>query len=169
VLSVRPDMLPALGVAGSRRLSQLPRHACCWLAVGEQPGVAAVVRSMMGMSQVLRGDLPPVIPDDVDDPVVVKAQGVVTLPRRVNWSRTDPTYDLSDRRQRARVYEQVLREGAAEDVRYFIDIDELIDLWDELVLPPAVSRAWIDWLARHRNVRLHDCRERIGAPRRDSR
>jgi hypothetical protein len=33
----------------------------------------------------------------------------VTPPRRINRSRTDPTYDLTDRRQRVRVYEQVLR------------------------------------------------------------
>ena len=118
------------------------------------------MRSIGGMSQVARGDVPPEIPDDVDDPRVEKARGIVTLPRRVNWTRSDPTYDLSDRRQRARVYEQVLREGTAEDVRYFIDVDLLIDVWDELVLPPAVSRAWIDWLARNRNVRVQDCRVR---------
>lgn len=120
------------------------------------------VRSINGMTKVvLRGDVPPQIPADVDAPAVRKASGVVTLPRRVNWSRVDPTYDLGDRRQRARVYEQVLREGTAEDVRYFIDVDELIDLWDELVLPPAVSQAWIQWLAEHRQVRVHDCRARV--------
>jgi hypothetical protein len=103
----------------------------------------------------------PEIPDDVDDSTVEKARRVVTLPRRINWSRTDPTYNLADRQQRIRVYEQVLREGSATDVRYFIDVDELIDLWDDLVLPPAVSYAWIDWLARHRNVTVQDCRARI--------
>ena len=117
------------------------------------------------MPHPLRGDVPPEIPDDVDDPAVDKARGVVTLPRRVSWSRTDPTYDLSDRRERARVYEQVLREGTTDDVRYLIDIDELIDLWDELVLPPAVSRAWIDWLARHRGVSVQDCRTRARGER----
>lgn len=119
------------------------------------------MRSIGAMTNVLRRDVPPQIPDDVDDPAVPKASGVVTLPRRVNWSHADPTYDLTDRRQRARVYEQVLREGTAEDVRYYIDIDGLIDLWDELVLPPAVSRAWIQWLARHRQVRVQDCRARV--------
>ncbi len=64
------------------------------------------------------------------------------------------------------MYEQVLREGTAADVRYFIDIDELIDLWDELVLPPAVSRAWIDWLAKHRDVVMRDCHERVRDQRR---
>jgi hypothetical protein len=115
----------------------------------------------MTEAQVLRGDVPPEIPDDIDDPTVAKARGVVTLPLRVNWSRTDPTYDLSDRRQRARVYEQVLREGTAADVRHVIDVDELIDLWDELVLPRAVSKAWIDWLAQHRKVALRDCRKSV--------
>ena len=65
----------------------------------------------MSEASVLRRDLPPEIPDDVDDPAVVKAHGVVTLPLRVNWRSADPTYDLSDRWQRVRVYEQVLREG----------------------------------------------------------
>ena len=113
------------------------------------------------MAQVLRRDVVPEIPDDVDDPAVDKARGRVTLPRRVNWSRTDPTYDLSDRRQRARVYEQVLREGTADDIRYFIDVDDLIDVWDELVLPPAVSKVWIEWLAAHRDVVVRDCRDRV--------
>jgi hypothetical protein len=58
------------------------------------------VRSIDGMAQAIRGDVPPEIPDDVDDPTVRKARGVVTMPRRVSWSRTDPTYDLSDQRQR---------------------------------------------------------------------
>lgn len=125
------------------------------------------VRTIEGMEQarLSRGDVPPEIPDDVDDPTVPKARGVVTLPRWINWSRSDPTYDLDDRRQRARVYEQVLREGTSDDVRYYIDVDALLDLWNELVLPPAVSRAWIDWFAQHRGVALQDCRARARARR----
>jgi hypothetical protein len=65
------------------------------------------------------------------------------------------------------VYEQVLREGTAADVRHFIDIDELIDLWDDLILPPAVSKAWINWLIRHRNVTVRDCRTRARDQRHD--
>jgi hypothetical protein len=42
----------------------------------------------------------------------------------------------------------VLREGTEDDVRYFVDIDVLLDLWDELVLPPTVRQAWADWFAR---------------------
>lgn len=58
-------------------------------------------------------------------------------------------YDLSDRGDRVRVYEQVLREGNADDVRRFIDVEELIALWDDLVLPPYVRRAWAAWFRRH--------------------
>lgn len=75
------------------------------------------------------------VPDDADDPEIVKASGLVTLPLHVRWSGPPKTYDLSRRADRARVYEQVLREGADDDVRTFIDVDELLALWDDLVLP----------------------------------
>ena len=51
---------------------------------------------------------------------------------------------------RARVYEQVLGEGTDDDVRYYVDADQLRELFDELVLPPPVRRAWARWLRRHR-------------------
>jgi hypothetical protein len=121
----------------------------------------------MTQPHALRRDLPPEIPDDVDAPGLSKARGVTTLPVRVNWSEADPTYDLDDRRQRALVYEQVLTEGTADDVRRFIVVDELIELWDELVLPAAVSTAWIAWLREHRGVEARDWRDRASSvPRR---
>ena len=61
-------------------------------------------------------------------------------------------YDLADRRDRARVYEQVLREGTEDDVRRYIVVDDLIDLWDDLVLPRTVSQRWAAWLLEHRGV-----------------
>jgi hypothetical protein len=85
------------------------------------------------------------VPDDVDHPAISKATGRVVLPRHIRWSgRAD--YDLSDRRDRISVYEQVLTEGTADDVRYFIDVDQLVDMWDELVLSPHVRAAWDAWL-----------------------
>ncbi|MEX2621968.1 MAG: hypothetical protein WD250_17280 [Egibacteraceae bacterium] len=114
----------------------------------------------MDKAVTTRRDVAPEIPDDLNARGSVKARGVVRLPRRVNWSETDPTYDLADRRQRALVYEQVLSEGTAEDVRSFIDVDDLVDLWEELVLPRAVSQAWIAWIAQRRGVVLVDWRER---------
>ena len=75
----------------------------------------------------------------------VLASGRIQLPLHVRWSDPPKTYDLDDRRDRALVYEQILREGTAEDVLCFIDVDELIDLWDDLVLPRFVRRAWAEW------------------------
>lgn len=121
---------------------------------------------VMANAPLLRRDLPPEIPDDVDAPGTPKARGVVRLPLRVNWSDADPTYDLDDRHDRARVYEQVLAEGTAEDVRHFIDVDQLIDLWDELMLPRAVASAWSAWLATHRGVHVNDWREALRQARR---
>ena len=67
------------------------------------------------------------------------------LPIHVRWSGAPKTYDLDIRQGRIRVYEQVLREGTADDVRLYVDIDELIQLWDELVLPRPVRQAWAGW------------------------
>ncbi|MDP2233322.1 MAG: cell wall-binding repeat-containing protein, partial [Actinomycetota bacterium] len=40
-------------------------------------------------------------------------------------------------------------EGNADDICRFIDVEELIALWDDLVLPPYVRRAWAAWFRRH--------------------
>lgn len=94
----------------------------------------------------------PAVPEDLDTAEAEKAAGVVELPLHIRWSGQRRVYDLGDRRDRARVYEQVLREGNDADVRRFIRGDDLVDLWDELVLPRQVCRAWADWLWRHRGV-----------------
>jgi hypothetical protein len=44
--------------------------------------------------------------------------------------------------------------GTEDDVRYFIDADALLRLWDELVLPTHVRRAWASWFERHRALDL---------------
>src|ERR1035441_8093778 len=83
---------------------------------------------------------PVAVPEDVDDPDLPKATGVVTLPFHVRWSEPSLAYDLGQRAARLRVYEQVLREGTDDDVRTYVDVDQLLDLFDDLVLPPNVRR-----------------------------
>ena len=75
-----------------------------------------------------------------------KARGRVELPLHIRWSGPPVAYDLDDRADRARVYEQVLREGTEDDVRFYVEEDHLLELWDELVLPPAVREAWRPWI-----------------------
>lgn len=93
---------------------------------------------------------PVAVPADLDDPTLGKASGRVELPLHIRWSGPPLIYDLDDRADRARVYEQVLREGTEDDVRFYIDLEKLADLFDELVLPPAVRRAWAERLRRRR-------------------
>ena len=71
-----------------------------------------------------------------------RALATVELPVHLNWSDRGRRYDLRDRRQRARVYELVLREGLPADVLVYVDGALLVDLWDELVLPLAIRTAW---------------------------
>jgi hypothetical protein len=72
------------------------------------------------------------------------ALATVQLPLHLNWSQPGRRFDLADRRDRARVYEIVLREGGPDDVLAYVDGVLLTDLWDELVLPRDVRAAWSD-------------------------
>lgn len=94
------------------------------------------------------------IPERVDDPSVSKASGMVELPLHISWSGTSRAYNLDDRRERALAYELVLQEGTEADVERLIDVDQLIDLWDELFLPRRVRREWAAWLREHRHLDL---------------
>jgi transcriptional regulator with XRE-family HTH domain len=66
----------------------------------------------------------------------------VRLPLGLNWSRPGAVFRLRDRRQRARCYEIVLREGTTADLLRYIDGALLVDLWPDVVLPREVRTAW---------------------------
>ena len=97
---------------------------------------------------------PVAIPDDVDRGDARRASGVVVLPLHVRWSGPPRRYDLAQRADRALVYEQVLTEGTDDDVRWFVDVDQLVELWSDLVLPGHVRRAWAEWLKERRGITL---------------
>ena len=63
-------------------------------------------------------------------------------------------YDLERLADRLRVYEQVLREGTEDDVRFYVDVTELQEVFGDLVLPPYVREAWTGWFRLHRGVEL---------------
>lgn len=116
--------------------------------LGMEPPKASTTGSRQGWAR------PVALPEDVDDPDLEKVRGTVTLPLHVFWSGPDRAWDLADRRQRLQVYEMVLTEGTADDVRRFIDIDELIDLWSDLWLAPHIRMAWCEHLHHLRGLRL---------------
>jgi transcriptional regulator with XRE-family HTH domain len=94
---------------------------------------------------------PAVIPPDIDDPGIEKASGVTELPPWVRWSGAPRLYDLSKREDRIRVYEQVLREGSADDIKRFIRVADLEDVWDDVELPTHIRIAWERWFDARRS------------------
>lgn len=72
----------------------------------------------------------------------------VTLPVHLNWSDPGRTFDLRDRRQRARVYEIVIREGTPGDLVRYVDGALLTELWPDLVLPRSIRAAWAPLMER---------------------
>ena len=71
---------------------------------------------------------------------------VVTLPLHIKWSGPR-TYDLADPVALRRVYELVLREGTADDVRRYVDAAVLRDVLDDLLLPAHITLLWREVLA----------------------
>lgn len=88
-----------------------------------------------------RGE-PYVVPDRLWRLELADAFATVVLPKHLQWSGPSRAYRLSDRRDRARVYEIVLREGTEADLMTYLDGALLVDLWDDLVLPPRLREAW---------------------------
>jgi excisionase family DNA binding protein len=77
---------------------------------------------------------------------------VVELPFHLYWSDDNNHFDLSKRARLRSMYQIVLTEGSAQDVRTYINRALLIDVWDELWLSPAVHEAWDSWIEAHRHA-----------------
>ena len=85
------------------------------------------------------------IPGDLEDGSLPKARGKVVLPGHIAWS-FPYEYDLDDRKQLRAAYERVMTEGLEADVRFYIDLNVLLDIWNEMWLSPHVRDAWSRWL-----------------------
>jgi hypothetical protein len=77
--------------------------------------------------------------------------GVVELPFHLYWSDDNNRFDLSKRSRLRSMYQTVLTEGSAQDVRDHLNLSLLLDLWDELWLSPAVHEAWDGWVEGRRH------------------
>lgn len=94
---------------------------------------------------------------------LVETGAVVTLPLHLEWSGPRRAHDLSDPRQVIHVYEVVLREGNAADVRRYVDPDTLLRIWDDLVLPEHTEGAWAEFFARRHGRVVRRLRRRRSA------
>lgn len=70
------------------------------------------------------------------------AFAVFVLPHHIDWPGDRRIVDLSDRVQRARACEAILRHRDEGDLWRFIDRALLVDLRDELPLPAVIRTAW---------------------------
>lgn len=121
----------------SDQLTTAPRR------VGIVLDLAWIVSTMRGGGGVDRRPLlmrPVSIPDDIEDRSLPKASGRVTLPRHIAWS-FPYSYDLDNRKSLRACYARVMTEGLDDDVRFYIDLDVLLDIWDEMWLSPHVREA----------------------------
>jgi transcriptional regulator with XRE-family HTH domain len=82
------------------------------------------------------------VPDRLWRLQVGEALADVVLPLELNWSTPGRRFATRGRRERARLYEVLLREGSPADLERWVDGALLIDVWGDLVLPRTIRRAW---------------------------
>ena len=106
------------------------------------------------------------VPDDMDDAQQYpKARGIVQLRLHIRWSGPPILYDLGRREDRARVYEQVLREGTDDDIRWYIDQTSFSTSGGTLSFHPKYARPVQSGFAVTGASRLHvDAHYRSGSP-----
>ena len=82
------------------------------------------------------------VPDRLWRLPIEEALAEVELPLELNWSDPGRLFRLHDRRERARLYEIVLREGTPAHLERWVDGALLVDAWPDVVVPRAVRSAW---------------------------
>jgi transcriptional regulator with XRE-family HTH domain len=106
-------------------------------------GQQLTLEPLVGWHRVaLRGSRFAWVPSALPRLTAMEALRRTELPLHLNWSTRARTVDLAIPRVRARCYESVLREGRPSDIAAIVDGALLVDIWEELVLPRALHRAW---------------------------
>ncbi len=116
------------------------------MPTGSRPG-ATVTHPLpkLGVVATTRFSRPVEIPDDLGEVSVAPVTGRVTLPLHIAWSGQGD-YDMSNADQMRSVYELVMTEGTEDDVLHYIDLNQLLDVWEDLWLSPHVRERWTAWL-----------------------
>ena len=76
------------------------------------------------------------IPDDTKTRSLPAASGKIAPPGHIAWSHP---FDCAPPTR------AVMTEGLEDDVRYYIDRDTLLEIWDGMWLSPLASRDLIAW------------------------
>jgi hypothetical protein len=84
---------------------------------------------------------PAYVVEDIKD-LTAQPTGIVTLPLSLNWT-PENSYDVSDTWQKQKFYEVILSEAHSEnDIKDYINGEELTELWEHLRIPTRVRYAW---------------------------
>lgn len=98
-----------------------------------------------GYGSIYEGPVSVALPDDVADPDTPKASGLVELPPHLGpWPPR--SFDLDNWEVRRAVYNVVLEDGTPDDVRWFIDVEKLVEMWDRMAPADHVVSVWEPWL-----------------------
>ena len=71
-----------------------------------------------------------------------RATAVVTLPHSVQWSGGDGELDLSDWNDRALAYRTLMLEATPSIMVDYVDGEHLVEMWDDMFVPPETRKAW---------------------------
>jgi hypothetical protein len=82
------------------------------------------------------------VPDRLWRLSVTDAFAEVVLPVELNWSAPGRRFAMADRRERARLYEVLLREGAPRDFERWVDGALLVEAWTDVVVPRGIRQVW---------------------------
>jgi len=74
----------------------------------------------------------------------------IKLPVAVYWSGDKDTYSLDVPIERNFAYEQLLTNANANDLTRYLDKDTLLEVFDDLMLPPFVRAAWLPVIEHER-------------------
>ncbi|ANP26692.1 hypothetical protein DAD186_01330 [Dermabacter vaginalis] len=70
------------------------------------------------------------------------SEGLLTPPVDVHWSGLRTTFDVSNERQRRRLYQAVLSNGRQEHLTAFLNRDLLLHDWPTLTLDTRIVDSW---------------------------
>jgi hypothetical protein len=68
--------------------------------------------------------------------------GQIDAPAHLIGATRQRSLDLDDPQTKIRLYEVLLRRGSAFDLYHWVNLDELIAIWDQMTLPKDIAAPW---------------------------
>lgn len=116
------------------------------LEVSDEPDPIEMVRTPSGLvsfrTVMSRIGRPLAVPNRLWRLEPERATATVTLPHSVHWSGGGGIFDLADWNDRALAYRTLMLEATPSVLVDYVDGDQLVDMWDDMFVPPEIRQAW---------------------------